>query len=88
MIEAFPDDTAPRWPLRDRDAIYGDPFRRRVASMGIGEVTFLDTAARILIIQGRSTNPGEKRSHPGQRTHVIVRAAVRSTLDVLSWRTT
>jgi putative transposase len=23
MIEAFPDDTAPRWLLRDRDAIYG-----------------------------------------------------------------
>jgi len=38
MIEAFPDDTAPRWLLRDRDSIYGDPFRRRVASMGIGEV--------------------------------------------------
>ena len=38
MIEAFPDDTAPRWLLRDRDAIYGDAFRRRVASMGIGEV--------------------------------------------------
>jgi putative transposase len=38
MIEAFPDDTAPRWLLRDRDAIYGDAFRRRVAGMGIGEV--------------------------------------------------
>jgi putative transposase len=38
MIEAFPDDTAPRWLLRDRDAIYGDLFRHRVASMGIGEV--------------------------------------------------
>src|SRR5713101_8409698 len=38
MIEAFPDDAAPRWLLRHRDAIYGDPFRRRVASMGIGEV--------------------------------------------------
>jgi putative transposase len=38
MIEAFPDDTAPRWLLRDRDAIYGDAFRPRVASMGIGEV--------------------------------------------------
>ena len=31
VIEAFPDDTAPRWLLRDRDAIYGDAFRRRVA---------------------------------------------------------
>ena len=38
MIAAFPDDTAPRWLLRDRDAIYGDAFRRRVAGMGIGEV--------------------------------------------------
>jgi putative transposase len=38
MIEAFPDDTAPRWLLRDRDAIYGDLFRHRVASMRIGEV--------------------------------------------------
>ena len=38
MIEAFPDDTAPRWLLRDRDAVYADAFRRRVAGMGIGEV--------------------------------------------------
>jgi putative transposase len=38
MIEAFPEDTAPRWLLRDRDAIDGDVFRRRIASMGIGEV--------------------------------------------------
>ena len=37
MIEAFSDDTAPRW-LRHRDAIYGDAFRRRIAGMGIGEV--------------------------------------------------
>jgi putative transposase len=38
IIEAFPDDTAPRWLVRGRDAIYGDPFRRRVAAMGIHEV--------------------------------------------------
>ena len=38
MIEAFPEDTAPQSLLRDRDAIYGDVFRRRVASMDIGEV--------------------------------------------------
>ena len=38
IIEAFPDDTAPRWLLRDRDAIYGDVFRRRVVGMGISEV--------------------------------------------------
>ena len=38
MIEAFPDDMAPRWLLRDRDAVYGDAFRRRVAGMGMSEV--------------------------------------------------
>jgi putative transposase len=38
MIEAFPHDTAPRWLVRDRDAIYGAVFRGRVAGTGIGEV--------------------------------------------------
>jgi putative transposase len=38
IIEAFPDDTAPRWALRDRDAVYGDIFRRRMAGIGIREV--------------------------------------------------
>jgi transposase len=38
VVEAFPDDTAPRWLLRDRDAIYGGRFRRRIAGMGIREV--------------------------------------------------
>ncbi|MEP7308573.1 MAG: integrase core domain-containing protein [Acidobacteriota bacterium] len=38
MIEAFPNDTAPRWLLRDRDAMYGSTFQRRVAGMGINEV--------------------------------------------------
>jgi len=38
VVEAFPGDRAPQWLLRDRDSIYGDVFRRRVASMGIAEV--------------------------------------------------
>jgi putative transposase len=38
IIDAVPDDTAPRWLVRDRDAIYSDGFRRRVAGMGITEV--------------------------------------------------
>jgi transposase InsO family protein len=31
-------DTAPRYLLRDRDASYGENFRRQVAAMGITEV--------------------------------------------------
>jgi putative transposase len=38
VVEAFPDDTAPRWLHRDRDRIYGIAFRRRLAGMGIAEV--------------------------------------------------
>src|SRR5207302_831273 len=38
IVAAFPEDTAPKWLLRDRDAIYGNVFQRRVAGMGITEV--------------------------------------------------
>ncbi len=38
IIEAFPEETAPRFMLRDRDQIYGSLFRLRVAAMGIEEV--------------------------------------------------
>jgi transposase InsO family protein len=38
IIDAFPDETAPRWLVKDRDAIYSDVFRRRVAGMGIADV--------------------------------------------------
>ena len=37
VVEAFPDDRAPRWLLRDRDSIYSEAFRRHVAGMGIAE---------------------------------------------------
>ena len=38
MVEAFPDDTASSYLLRDRDTIYGHAFRHRVKGMGIREV--------------------------------------------------
>ena len=38
LVEAFPEDSAPRWLLRDRDSIYDDQVRRRIASLGITEV--------------------------------------------------
>jgi putative transposase len=38
IIEAFPEETAPRFLLRDRDQIYGEHFRSRVGGMGIEEV--------------------------------------------------
>ena len=38
VTEAFPWDTTPRYLLRDRDASYGENFRRQVDAMGITEV--------------------------------------------------
>jgi putative transposase len=38
IVEAFPDDTAPAYLLRDRDTIYGHVFRHRVTGMGLREV--------------------------------------------------
>ena len=38
VVEAFPWDSAPKYLLRDRDAIYGDCFQRRVKNIGIKQV--------------------------------------------------
>ena len=38
FVEAFPFDSAPRFLLRDRDAIYGEKVQRRIRSLGIKEV--------------------------------------------------
>jgi len=43
LIEAFPEDKAPRFLIRDRDQIYGAHLRSRISGMGIEEVV---TAAR------------------------------------------
>ena len=37
IIEAFPEDRAPRFMIRDRDGIYGESFTSRVAGMSIEE---------------------------------------------------
>lgn len=38
MVEAFPEDTAPGYLLRDRDKIYGCGFHQRIQGMNIKEV--------------------------------------------------
>jgi transposase InsO family protein len=43
VIQAFPEDTAPRFLVRDRDKIYGERFRRAIDVLGIEDVV---TAAR------------------------------------------
>jgi transposase InsO family protein len=43
LVQAFPWETAPKYLLRDRDAVYGEGFQRRVTSLGVEQVL---TAAR------------------------------------------
>jgi hypothetical protein len=38
LVDAFPDESAPAYLLRDRDCVYGQPFRHRVKGMCIEEV--------------------------------------------------
>jgi transposase InsO family protein len=38
VVDAFPDNTGPKWLHCDRDSVYGESFRRRVASIDIAEV--------------------------------------------------
>jgi putative transposase len=37
-VQAFPWDTAPRFILRDRDAIYGDEVQRTFSNLGVEDV--------------------------------------------------
>ncbi len=46
IVEAFPNETAPRYLLRDRDAIYGERFTRCIVNMGTREVIIAPTAPR------------------------------------------
>jgi transposase InsO family protein len=38
IVDAFPNDSAPAYLLRDRDRVYGQQFRHRLKGMGIEEV--------------------------------------------------
>jgi putative transposase len=44
IVHAFPDETRPAYLVRDRDAIYGTDFQRRVEGMGIRQVVIAPRA--------------------------------------------
>jgi len=83
VVDAFPDDTAPKWLDRDRDSVYSETFRRRVAGMGIAEVISAPASAW--------QNPyGERVIGSIRREcldHVIVlnQAHLRRVLSIYSW---
>jgi hypothetical protein len=44
LVESFPEETALKYLLRDRDAIYGDVFVRRVKGLGMSEILIASSA--------------------------------------------
>jgi putative transposase len=48
LVESFPEETAPKYLLRDRDAIYGDAFVQRVNGLGMSEVWQNPFAERVI----------------------------------------
>jgi putative transposase len=38
LVDAFPDESLPAYLIRDRDRVYGQPFRHRVKGMEMEEV--------------------------------------------------
>src|SRR5262249_19663469 len=62
------EDSAPRYLLRDRDQIYGEEFRRRVAGMQIEEVP---TAPRSPF-QNPYAEPVIGSIRPGSLDHLII----------------
>ncbi len=51
LVQAFSEETSPRFLLRDRDKTYGEPFRRAIEILGTEEV--LTAAGR----PGRTLTP-------------------------------
>lgn len=51
LVESFPEDTAPRRLMRDRDSIYDDTVRRRIASLGITSAQDLGQTLRFPVFQ-------------------------------------
>src|SRR5499433_2705612 len=68
LIEAFPEDSATRYLLRDRDSIYGHDFQRRVDGMQIEEV----------ITAPHSPWQNEYASHYTSSVHSGMNAFIRS----------
>lgn len=49
IVQACPQETAPRFLLRDRDGIYGRFFRHQMASLGIDEVYATSSQCRVAV---------------------------------------
>jgi hypothetical protein len=78
VVEAFPEDTVPKYVIRDRDGIYGEQFRRRVRGLGIPGRERIFLLARMRRILEPSTHPVWARSSRAQKS-VVCTTATRAS---------
>jgi putative transposase len=52
IVEGFPEDSAPRYLIRDRDGIYGHSFTARVEGMGIEQVSHHRSESLAKLLRG------------------------------------
>jgi hypothetical protein len=89
LVDAFPEDSAPRWLLRDRDS--DNQVRRRIASLGIIRVTLMapttcgrsferTTAVRYVrhAVQPGAAASGVGDEGPGRPLHAVTARLSRS----------
>jgi putative transposase len=63
IVDAFPDDSAPSYLLRDRDSVYGYVFRQRLKGLGVGEVLTAPHSHGRTRSQSASSAPARVSNH-------------------------
>ena len=80
IVDAFPNDTAPSYLLRDRDQVYGERFRHRVKGLRIEEVLTTPT------VLGRIPSWNGSSARCGAIASTISSSSVSGTYVALSPR--
>jgi putative transposase len=92
LTEAFPFDTAPRYLLRDRDAIYGEQVQRRIRSLGCKSASnidpvFVQKTVPQLLLQAADMKlvPGISVGQSGMRFLNEIGSVLRVILATARW---
>lgn len=64
ITEAFPWNEAPRYPIRDRDGMYGNVVRRRLRAMGIRDKAILRRRETVIAMSHQNVSARTKAKQP------------------------
>jgi putative transposase len=88
IVDTFPDDSAPSYLLRDRDAIYRDSFRQRMKGMRIQGPKHVLQLIDTLAVRNGFRQRGPRRAALGLRGPALNRESdhhLRSSWIVIRW---